>query len=433
MHQAAVTRVLAVAPLADDGGALEHSVNASLAARRVAGLNLAQPVLEPLDTWQDWTERRDAGLSSALHHAAALGLQRTYAALAQRGSAGGYTEAEWAANAAGDTPAGLLEGVPAVAAPLHRVLRERGLVSVAMARALCCSSVAEDALLPPATADALAEAATALQAGLPEDALAALEPLTAEGPDAARCARVYAALALLEAGYGAVAARAELDAYTAETDAACAAASAARAPPPHVDPLYLYARFATWVAAAAKDGVARSSRSARIAAADALRAARLFPAIADAWIEPGDDLDVRIAAEGGGGTARAGALAAPSDEHDTHDTVGEPEPGPGTPEFEWRVAKRDLKATSRAMDELMSLTGLTAVKRTAMTMLKEVLLARSRPPDVKSDVCMVSGAGKRGAATSATTTPAPRPRRTCSSSATRARARRLLRTCLAGP
>lgn len=336
LHSARVARILAVAPPADDSGAAEWNLNASLKVSR-RGLDAPAchiPMLEPLDTWQDWRERRDAGLNSAMHHAAALGLRRTCAALAARSSGdGGSTGAEWEANAAGETPAALLDGVPAAASPLHRLLRERSLVPVAMARALCSSSVADDAAAagglrlvdPDGHIDACA---TALQAGQPEAALAALEPLTAaEGSDAARCARVYSALALIDAGYGPLAAAAELDAYAAESEAACAAALAACAPPTHVDPLYLYARYAVW--AAAKGGEASSSRSAaRLAAASALAAARLFPAIAGAWIDPSDDLDVRVAASAAG----TAALADSSVEHDAHDAVAEPEPAPGTPE-----------------------------------------------------------------------------------------------------
>ena len=63
-------------------------------------------------------------------------------------------------------------------------------------------------------------------------------------------------------------------------------------------------------------------------------------------------------------------------------------PGPEDPETEWGEAKARHGLASAALDRLMGLTGLRAVKRSAMRVVKEVLLRRGRPAGIRAETAM---------------------------------------------
>ena len=76
------------------------------------------------------------------------------------------------------------------------------------------------------------------------------------------------------------------------------------------------------------------------------------------------------------------------DDEDDYDDEDLPPPLPTDPEEQWKVAKKNHGVASAAMDELMKLTGMRDVKMRAVTVCKEVLLAKKRPKHIKADVSM---------------------------------------------
>lgn len=78
------------------------------------------------------------------------------------------------------------------------------------------------------------------------------------------------------------------------------------------------------------------------------------------------------------------------DQEDEYDDDIMAPPGPEDPEFQWKLAQRNHGVSSESMDKLMALTGMREVKARAVTVCKEVLLAKKRPAHIKASVCMVS-------------------------------------------
>jgi hypothetical protein len=216
---------------------------------------------------------------------------------------------------------------------------------------------------------------------------------------------------MLQDGYGAKSARLHLEAYGALTAAAAAAAaSAPGAPPPAVDPLYFLALYWCWWLDERREAVGAMEGEARKAAAlDALAVYCLHKDEAALLTRA----QVKAASEHVDANARAAAAEADAeageDDADQADDVSEAPPGPGSPEWEWRVAKGSFGVASDAMDELMALTGMRRVKELAMVTLKEVLLQKqgTRPKGLQAETRLnftfegnpgTGSLGKRGAA-----------------------------------
>jgi hypothetical protein len=221
------------------------------------------------------------------------------------------------------------------------------------------------------TPAALAEVKAALLQDRSGEALAVARGLLGECAPA----RAYMAVAMLDEGFGAKAARLELDRYLA-------ALLAGPAGEP-VDPVVYYAHYSAWVAA----GRPRGKRE-RLAAAHALTALRCFPGFAGEWVGAEDDLDEQVRREGLDDDEDGGGGAAGGGEEEADSEDDEEPPGPHDPETEWREAKERHAMASAAMDRLMGLTGLKAVKRSAIRIVKEVLLRRGRPAGIRAETSM---------------------------------------------
>jgi replication-associated recombination protein RarA len=187
-------------------------------------------------------------------------------------------------------------------------------------------------------------------------------------------ARAYTALALLRAGYCTKAVVLELNKYLSQL-LDCPTNNS-------IDPIVYYVHYSVWAAAGQ---VLR--KNDRRKAAHALRAFLTYPAFAAQWTShkeqklDGPELD---SDSSNYEHCDKNGIGAESDncDSDTEDRK------PDDPETEWQVAKQQHSMASAAMDKLMNLTGLKEVKRSAIQIVKAVLLKSTRPTSVKAELSM---------------------------------------------
>jgi hypothetical protein len=337
----------------------------------------------------------DKAGNTSLHHAAMIGLERTFKVLAEAGAD------PWKPNCSGLTAAlindlGGLQG-PALelcsydsdtrvrrAVALHKALMQRPLVPIELARALLTQSEEyESSCLELLTVSEHCEKGEA------EHAVTLAQRFVNQG---LHDSHVYLSIALYLAGYGSRAAQMELDTFVLKK-----LSEIQRGESVTVDPVYFYARYLIEVATTPMTKVNHSTSAchmksiagafalttvclqiSRLAAADSLAVARYFPTVAARWLHEEDDLDVRIHAKGW--VVDDDASENSSDEVDDEDSSG--------PEALWGLAKRTQCAVSRSMDMLMQLTGLREVKHRALGVFKTILLERTRPPGLDTAISM---------------------------------------------
>jgi hypothetical protein len=162
-----------------------------------------------------------------------------------------------------------------------------------------------------------------------------------------------------------------------------------------VDPLYFLALYLCWWLDERREAVGAVEGEARKAAAlDALAVFCLHEGEAARTARETllSRMQLKAASEHVAANARAAAAEADAeegeDDPDQAEDVSEAPPGPGSPEWEWRVAKGSaFSVASDAMDELMALTGMRKVKELAMVTLKEVLLQKqgTRPKGLQAE------------------------------------------------
>jgi hypothetical protein len=338
--------------------------------RQTSHVFYSLPHYDPLPGIRALSQWRDSFGSTAAHHAAVMGLRRALQALCDAGAS------RWATNKAGETPAALADGLSGLApsrSVLHRACTKAGLLRpmvgggdpAAAARLMGMAVTTPEGYRTPEILSPVKEALLQDRSG---EALVESRGLLGECVHA----RAYMAVAMLDEGFGAKAARLELDRYlnallAGPTDAL-------------VDPVVFYAHYSAWVAAGRPRG-----RRERLAAAHALTALRCFPAFAGEWVGAEDDVDEQVRREGLDDDEDAGAGG---DEEEADSEDDDEPPGPRDPETEWREAKERHAMASAAMDRLMALTGLKAVKRSAIRIVKEVLLRRGRPAGIRAETSM---------------------------------------------
>ena len=172
-------------------------------------------------------------------------------------------------------------------------------------------------------------------------------------------ARLYKAVALIDAGLGARAAQRELNAYFDQfVDEHF-----------EFDPLAFYVMYLIWKEEKSLQTIVR------LKAADALRVFKCFPNMASVWLDDDDDLDEKVVQEG-------------IDVDEIDDDEECIEILSTDPDQQWKLAKLNHGVSSPSMDKLMALTGMREVKARAVTVCKEVLLAKKRPPEIKAQVAM---------------------------------------------
>jgi hypothetical protein len=173
-------------------------------------------------------------------------------------------------------------------------------------------------------------------------------------------AKLYRALFSLQFQYGPMQAKKDLHEYETELVAAAAAGTA------QLDPLYFFIRFKLWTSHNGK--MSSYAKHDRLAAYDALSAFRCYPSIAEKWLDPDECFDEEVRQSG---IETDDPLPDILDD-DYSDLF--PPLGPDDPETLWEKAKAEYGMVSPAMDALMQLTGLKAVKHKAKDVCLTVLL-----------------------------------------------------------
>ena len=314
--------------------------------------------LPDINGWLNWT---DATNDSVAHHVARSRLLCTLQAIY---SVGGSM---WSSNKDMETPAALALGLygprPSV---LHRACYLGELLDIRLAIDGLDKSAAQERLLVMAAstpADYLPEfrlldVRNLMLKGLYWEALVQARRSLADG-----ClhARAYLAAAMLEEGFGPKAVLRELDNYFAQL-ASCISDDI-------VDPIVYYVHYRMWqISGYPKIG--KMQHSAR----HALEALKCFPGYAADFVDEQDNVDHGQRHSDEISSQIGDNLADCESEHEVRmksDT-----------EIEWQEAKNQYMIQSAALDRLMGLTGIGTVKKLAIQIVKDVLLARSRPGGV---------------------------------------------------
>ena len=176
-------------------------------------------------------------------------------------------------------------------------------------------------------------------------------------------AKLYAALAMMSL-FGLKQVQMQLDTYLTELESA--------AHDVVLDPAYYVCVYRMHVKSAGRN------KGHRHKAALALTCLRCFPVFARHYVTDSDDLDCRARSEG----LLDGDYCSDDDDDDLEAE------GADSPAKEWQTAKSDHQLRSPSMDELIKLTGLHEIKKKAMHVVKEVLLAKKRPAGIDAGMSM---------------------------------------------
>ena len=290
---------------------------------------------------------KDKNGNTAGHHAAYIGLQRTFAALMKIGAS------KWVENTLGDTPSCLRDGFELGSGPaiskLHKILTKRQFIS---------AELLPIALHTPLDYEPSVSALPLLDALLAgEDEYDAAYMVNEAIADNIPHAKLYRAVFSMRFQYGPLQAKKDLQEYESEIAAGTNGSE--------LDPLYYYVRLKLWFSSNGK--MTSYAKRDRLDAYDALCAFRCYH-IAEKWLDEEESFDEEVRKSG----------------IDTDDALPEmldddysdffPPLGPDDPETLWENAKAEYGLDSPAMDALMKLTGLKAVKHKAKDVCLTVLL-----------------------------------------------------------
>ena len=330
-----------------------------------SGVEYFRPILD-LNSLIRW---RDSGDNNAAHHLAYMGLHRTLKVLYDNGAF------QWSRNRLGETPAALSEGLIGYEKEkynLHQyitlgnllgleqfeseMMNEKQVRSEVLGRVMHCprGHQIEEIFLP---------IKAKLLSGNANSALELLRELLGRKQSSRHqiLAHLYTALSFLEEGYGAKTARFELVKYLAKL---------AQSVEPVFDPVYFYVLYRMWV-------LDSRPKSKKLFAACSLMAFRCFDCSSD-WPLEDDSFHLDISVNNV--TVELNSQVDVQDE-------GEPL-GPEDPETEWLLAQKRHGIKSESIDKLMALTGLKSVKKSAIYVVKDMLLREGRPQDINTDLCM---------------------------------------------
>ena len=292
----------------------------------------------------------DKNGNTACHHAAYMGLHQTFEALVAHGAS------RWQENKGGDTPSCLRDGFSlgtgSALSTFHKILTKRGFMSPALVPV--AMQTAFD-FLPAEAAGTLLD--TILASDDEHDAAFLVDEAIAENLPHAK---LYRAVFSVVFQYGPMQAQRDLLDYETELLAAAGTGTA------RLDPLYFFLRFKLWTSNNGK--MSSYAKQDRLAAYDALCALRCFPATAEKWLDPDERLDEEVR-QAGLDTDDPPPVLLDDDYSDLF-----PPLGPDDPETLWERAKAEYGMVSPAMDALMQLTGLKAVKHKAKDVCLTVLL-----------------------------------------------------------
>ena len=303
----------------------------------------------------------DKAGNSASHHAAAMGLTLTAKALFAAGAS------RWLSNTTHDTPAFLLDGLP-----LGSGLERNSLYIAITSRQLLPHPVgpavvraANFSYQPPShLAPFLAAVTKKNESEADYHSQQLLDNASSGAP-------VHRALFFLIFGYGERQAQLLLDTYVEHLVQLTSGVGLTSTV--EIDPLYFYARYLLW------QQQRSHAKAAKLLAADALRAFRLFEPLSSSFLRADDDIDEQLKAQG--------MLVPPegTESEDEDDAYAEliPPPGPDDPEILWEVAKSSYHLFSPAMDKLLALAGIKKVKDRAVSVAMEVVLKSKRPAGQK--------------------------------------------------
>ena len=330
----------------DEASVNERSHTARLQASRA---------FEMISKFDEFAACRSDGGNTVAHHLALARMPQSLDALLTANRM-----LRWVDNDALQTPQALSEGLHALSssqAALYRAIHDGGLLQMSTARApehLVRRALTVDEAALPGDGG---EMEVALEQGKTADVLRI----------AARAVlphrHLYAALAMMRLKYSTKQVlqkvRKYLEEVAADNDAV-------------VEPLLYYVRFRLYV----YEGPSTKARKRQ--AACALSAIGCYPQFSGRWLKHGDkDLlgPLEDSSSAGGDSD--------DDEEEIWVDVQAKEA-----ENEWETAKADHQLSSVSMDELMMLTGLGHIKRKALGVVKERLLQKSRPDDVKAETSM---------------------------------------------
>jgi len=292
---------------------------------------------------------KDKEGNTAAHYAAQLGLSKSLQALYAAGAS------KWTENKYGETPAGIIAGVDyksVASISLHKICSKRNFIRQPLL------SYAFRIPIEYSTSSEFVAAEEAILDDRPLDALQITSDLI---DDRTLGCEIYYAIALLMNGFAPTLAAQSLQNYENRF-------SSRGIPNLVLNPLYFYARYLLLL----KDGSYLKKRG-RLLTADALSACRLFPSVANKWLNSSDNIDTLVIKEG--------LDKADEDIYDEFDDSEDDETDAldyVSPEAQWKVCKKIHKAVSPSMDSLMQLVGLRKIKTSAVTVFKEVLLSQIR-------------------------------------------------------
>ncbi len=136
-----------------------------------------------------------------------------------------------------------------------------------------------------------------------------------------------------------------------------------------VPPIYYFLRYYIWYS------TGRSKKKLdRLRAADALSLCRLYPCLSEFLDDETDTVDKEVVAE----KLDDIEMSILEDDDEDDDYLEDDDRDPDSPGNQWKLAKESLDATSASMDKLMKLTGMREIKKNAVNIFKDMLLAKKR-------------------------------------------------------